>query len=108
MVCRFPMEAREIQIIKRLRNVAKMPFLRIPKSFGGHKKTIYKASCTRKILSRGRSRVFSPKETWHIVTVLEKLIQIARARFEIAMAMAKSAKSMSVTRPSCAVWLQRR
>ena len=54
MVCRLPMEAREIQIIKRLRRVAEMPVLRIAKSFGRHKKAIYKALRTRKILSRGR------------------------------------------------------
>ena len=96
MVCRLPMEAKEIQVIKRPRYVAKMPALRIAKSFGFHKKTIYKALRTLKILSHGRPRLFSPKETWHIVTVLKKLMQIAKARFEIAMAMMKNLAKVGV------------
>ena len=63
------MEEREVVIIKRLHKIVKMPILKIAKAVGRHKKTIYKALKTKKLLSRGRTHSLGPSEVRRIVKV---------------------------------------
>ena len=96
MAIRVPLEAREIVIIKRLHKVVKMPILKIAQAVGRHKKTIYKALKTKKLLSRGRAHSLSPAEVRHIVTVLKQLVLKAKTRYEVPLVMLKKAAKTKV------------
>ena len=65
------MQAREIDIIKRMHKVIKMPIVKIATAVGRNKKSIYRALKTRKVLSRGRVHALSSSEVRHIITVLK-------------------------------------
>ena len=78
MGVRVPMQAREIAIIKRLHKVMGMPILKIATALGRHKKSIYKALNTKKVLSRGRANSLSSSDVRHIVTVLTQLLKRRR------------------------------
>ena len=90
------MEEREVVIIKRLHKIVKMPILKIAKAVGRHKKTIYKALKTKKLLSRGRAHSLMPSEVRHIVTVLRQLVLKANTRYEVSLAMLKKAAKTNV------------
>ena len=90
------MEKREVEIIKRLHKIVKMPILKIAKAVGRHKKTIYKALKTKKLLSRGRTHSLKPSEVRHIVTVLKQLVLRAKTRYEASLAMLKKAAKTKV------------
>ena len=107
MWVRVPMQAREIAIIKRLHKVMRMPILKIATALGRHKKSIYRALKTRKVLSRGRAHVLSPSEVRHIITVLKQLVSKAKTRYEVTLSMVKNAERPFASRPSGGHWLQR-
>ena len=73
-----------------------MPVLQIAKAVGRHKKSIYKALRTKKLLSRGRAHSLSPSEVRHIVTVLRQLVLKAKTRYEVSLAMLKKAAKTDV------------
>ena len=85
------MQAREIASMKCMHKVIKMPIVKIAAAVGRHKKSIYKALKTRKVLSRGRAPSLSSSEVRHIITVLKQLISKAKTRYEVTLSMVKKA-----------------
>ena len=96
MGVRVPMQAREIAIIKRLHKVVRMPILKIATALGRHKKSVYKALNTKKVLSRGRANSLSSSDVRHIVTVLKQLVKKAKMRYEVTLSMVKKAAKANV------------
>jgi hypothetical protein len=67
MACRVPLQAREVDIIKRMKRVLKLPIKQIARCVGRHTKTVYKALKTRTLLRRGRNEVLTTKQVRHLV-----------------------------------------
>jgi transposase len=88
-VCRVPMEAREVAIIKRMKKVMKMPVMRIAKMLGRHKKTVYKALKMKSVPRRGRAALLTPQDVRRMVSVLRSMVKAARACWEVTLAMIK-------------------
>jgi hypothetical protein len=89
MACRVPLQAREVDIIKRMKRVLKLPIKQIARCVGRHKKTVYKALKTRTLLRRGCNEVLTTKQVRHMVSILRCMVKYARARFEVTLAMLK-------------------
>ena len=92
MVCRKPLAQREVDIIRRLQKVMKMPVAHIAKAVDRNKSSIYKAlDKSWSLAARGHPRVLSSKDVANLIRVLKVLNKKSRARWEVTMAMLKKA-----------------
>ena len=87
---RKPLGKREARIITRLKHVAKLPITKIAEVTERNKGTIHDVLCGRaKFAKRGPKPKLDQKATAHLVQVLRTMIQKAKARYEITLAMLK-------------------
>ena len=87
---RKPVEKREVEIIRRLKHVVKLPVMTIARAVGRHKKTVY--AClkkTWKARAKGRPKGLSKKEVKHVLSVMRDLVKKANAEDEVTLAMIK-------------------
>ena len=90
MVCRKPMSLREVEIIRRLKKVVKLPVATIAKGIDRNKTTVYDAlKKTWKPSSAGRPHQLLAKEVKHIIATMKGLIKGAVGTSEISLAVIK-------------------
>ena len=89
---------REARIIKRMKSVGGVAVTTIAKVTERHKKSIYGVlSGKAHFAKRGRKEKLQKKDVTHIVATLRSMVQKARARWEITLAMlTKPAKCRAV------------
>ena len=81
---------REAQIIKRMDVVGKLPVSKIAAITGRHKKTIYTVLAGKSAFAkRGPKEKLGEKDVAHIIKTLRSMIQKAKARYQITLAMLK-------------------
>ena len=90
MVCRKPLQQREVAIIRRMKNVLGLPVTQIALATDRNKSTVYKALDTAwRFVKRGRPSKLTKKDVAMLVRTLKAMQQKARARKEITLAMLK-------------------
>ena len=90
MVCRKPLQQREVAIIRRMKNVLGLPVTQIALATDRNKSTVYKALDTAwRFVKRGRPSKLTKKDVAMLVRTLKAMQQKARARKEITLAMFK-------------------
>ena len=85
---RKPVHEREVEIIKRLKNVIKLPVTKIALAVGRHKKTVY--SCLQKKVKqppKGRPQMLKAKEVSKLIKVMKQLVKKANGTKEVTLAM---------------------
>lgn len=92
MVCRKPLARREIEIIQRMKKVAKVPVKKIATFVGRNKSTIYRAlhiKLSKPLPKRGISALLTKAAVNNLVRVLKAMVKKAGAKREITLAMLK-------------------
>ena len=87
---RQPLSRREVQIIKRMKSVCKVPVLRIAEYLDRNKSTIYAALKEKENstpTAKGRPPLLTPKEVRRLIGLLSRMIKTAKAKQEVTMAM---------------------
>ena len=87
---RKPFHKREVEIIKRLRGVIKVPVTKIALAVGRHKRTAYR--CLQKEweqLPRGRPQMLRANEVSKLMKVMRLLAKKANGEKEVTLAMIK-------------------
>ena len=80
--------ASETRIIKRMKSVGRMAVTSLAKVTERHKRSIYGVwSGKAHFAKRGGKQKFQKKDVTHIVATLRSMVQKARARWEITLAM---------------------
>jgi hypothetical protein len=88
MVGREPLGAREVAIIRRIKDVLKVPITQIAKVVDRNKTQVYRAlDKSWKSHKRGRREVLSGKDATHLVRTLKDMQKKALAKQEISLAM---------------------
>jgi len=98
MVCRKPLEAREVAIIRRMKRVLKLPITKIASVLDRNKTSIYKAlEKGWKQSKRGRPAALTRMDVTHLVRTLKAMQQKAKAMQEITLAMLKKRAKCKVS-----------
>lgn len=85
---RVPLGAREVTIIRRLKDVVKLPVTKIALAVDRNKTTVYEALDKKwKGLKRGRRDLLSSKDVNLLVRVTRAMIKKAAAKKEVTLAM---------------------
>ena len=87
---RKPLLKREADIIKRMKKVAGLPAATIAEVVQRDKKSVYNALKGKlAFATRGRPKKLPAKELNNLVKILRSMVQHARARYEVTLAMLK-------------------
>lgn len=90
MVCRKPMAQREVDIIRCLKRVIKMPVADISRAVDRNKSSVYKVlRKTWKAQKRGRPASLSYTEVSRLVKTTRQMVEHADTRWEVTLAMIK-------------------
>jgi hypothetical protein len=85
---RKPVNKREVEIIKRLKSVIKLPVTKIALAVGRHKKTVYRCLQKKfKQLPKGRPQKLKAKEVSKLIKVMKQLVQKANGEKEVTLTM---------------------
>ena len=100
MVIRRPLAAREVTIVRRMKKLLQMRVTDIATAVDRNKSSVYKALSPSWVAQkRGRPRKLTAKEVQRIISVIKAMVQRARGRWEVTMAMIKKkAKCQASTR----------
>ena len=87
---RPPLGQREVEIIRRFKEVIKLPVAKIASAVGRHKKTIYTVlRPSYKSQERGRREILTKKDVNLLLRTIRAMVQEAKARRDVTLAMVK-------------------
>jgi len=105
---RVPLAAREVQIIRRLKHIVKLPVTKIALATGRNKSTIYQALDAKwQAAKRGPKDKLTTKDVNLLVRTAKTMIQKAKARKEITLAMITRRAKMKASERCVRKYLQK-